>query len=209
MPWNQTYFYETKHRKTWVSVYPYITQAPKINRHAESICFTLARLNKYIFSWNASKIMAIPRCQKFQTLCSQIHQWESVEEENLGVEPMFKPGAGKRRSQKLYIQEPKQKQKKGRKRKNPLRQISTNHLTVSMFCFLEKKDILSIHTGYCPLRGWSEFVLFFCGIYWLFKPQKTVPIAPHGKFGKHIRNESRKWNSSITPPQGNMATLMF
>lgn len=112
MPWNQTYFYETKHHKTWVSVYPYITQAPKINRHAESICFTLARLNKYIFSWNASKIMAIPRCQKFQTLCSQIHQWESVEEENLGVEPMFKPGAGKRGSQKLYIQEPKQKQKK-------------------------------------------------------------------------------------------------
>ena len=26
--------------------YTYITQAPKINRHAESICFTLAQMNK-------------------------------------------------------------------------------------------------------------------------------------------------------------------
>lgn len=50
--------------------YPYITQATKINRHAESICFTLAQLNKYIFSRNKSKILAIPRCLKSKTLFS-------------------------------------------------------------------------------------------------------------------------------------------
>ena len=65
-------------------VYTYITQAPKINRHAESICFTLAQMNKYIVSQNKSKIVAFPRCLKFKTLCSQIHQWRSVEE-NLGL----------------------------------------------------------------------------------------------------------------------------
>lgn len=84
MSWNQTYFYETKHHKTWVSLRLHHS-GTKINRHAESICFTLAQLNKYIFSQNQSKILAIARCLKSKTVCFQIPQWESGEEENLGL----------------------------------------------------------------------------------------------------------------------------
>lgn len=90
---NRVQCLETKHifvkpniiKHEWA--YPYITWGTKINSYAESICFTLAQLYKYIFSQNKSKTFASPTCLKSKTLCCQIPQWEGVEEENLGLWP--------------------------------------------------------------------------------------------------------------------------